>query len=93
MDPNNPPAWLTPPQFAKLLCISLSTFQRRRAAGMIPDPIMFGERSPRWPLAEIRKWIDADCPRRARWKVMRRPPTPINPKAGKARVGRQRVTA
>ena len=92
MRPNtNPPAWLTPTTFADLLCVSVSTFYRRLRSGMLPEPVSFGDRSPRWPLREIREWVDAGCPRRARWKEMRKPAPPRNPRAGKG--ARKPVTA
>jgi predicted DNA-binding transcriptional regulator AlpA len=42
------------------------------SAGKIPAPILFGRRSKRWPVEEIREWIGAGAPTRSRWAAMRR---------------------
>ena len=55
---------------AKLLGISQRHLYTLNASGQLPRPIRLG-RSVRWRADELRDWLDAGCPARDRWEVMR----------------------
>ena len=56
---------------ATLLQISLRHLRRLDAAGKLPRPVKLG-RAVRWPVSEIRTWLDAGCPDRETWEAMKR---------------------
>jgi predicted DNA-binding transcriptional regulator AlpA len=57
---------LTKSDLAKLLQISVRTFDRRRADGEILPPLEC-LKHPRWAAAEVDAWIAAGSPRAAVW--------------------------
>lgn len=52
--------------FAKLLSISSRTLSRLIDLKAVPMPVHLG-RLVRWRLAEVLKWIEADCPPQESW--------------------------
>jgi predicted DNA-binding transcriptional regulator AlpA len=48
----------------------LHTLQRMSSAGRLPAPLRFGGH-PRWRRKEILEWIDAGCPSREIWEVLK----------------------
>ena len=52
-----------------ILGLSERTIRRHNAAGKLPRPVRVGG-SVRWRLDEIRAWLDAGCPTRAKWEEM-----------------------
>jgi len=50
------PALMTARELAAQLRIDTRTLRRWRAAGLVPEPLVFG-RSVRWRRTEIEKWI------------------------------------
>jgi predicted DNA-binding transcriptional regulator AlpA len=48
-------------RFAELLGVSMATFNRMKAAGKLPRPIVLSAGCHRWRLAEVRDWIEASC--------------------------------
>jgi excisionase family DNA binding protein len=57
-------------ELASLLRVGLRTVRAMDAAGRLPTPVRIGH-SVRWPLDEIRQWIDAGCPSRDEWEARR----------------------
>ena len=57
-------------EVAKLLSVSLRHIHALNASGRLPRPIRLG-RSVRWRADELRDWLNAGCPARDRWEVMR----------------------
>jgi predicted DNA-binding transcriptional regulator AlpA len=57
-------------QVAVLLARSVTSLERDQAAGRLPAPLYVGG-SRRWRRAEIRAWVAAGCPDRARWDEIR----------------------
>lgn len=55
---------------AALLGVSARTWRRLNAAGLVPQALRVGG-SKRWSVAELRGWIEAGCPARARWVQLR----------------------
>lgn len=54
---------------AAMLCgVSLRTWRTRDAAGWIPRPVRVG-RSVFWRAEELRRWVEAGCPRREPWEA------------------------
>lgn len=51
--------WLTVAQVCKELHISDSTFYEWLNAGLLPEGVVFGPRSKRWKMSEIRAWREA----------------------------------
>jgi hypothetical protein len=62
---------LTKSDLAKLLHISVRTFDRRRADGEILEPLE-GSGHPRWSASEVDAWIAAGSPRAAVWAKHKR---------------------
>lgn len=58
------------PAAARLLGLSARTWRRLDAAGQVPQALRVGG-SRRWSVAELRDWIEAGCPARARWVQLR----------------------
>ena len=57
---------------AAALCgIGLTLWREMDAAARIPAPIKLGARCV-WPLAELRRWMDAGCPDRERWETFKK---------------------
>jgi len=61
---------LTAEQCAELLNIGKSTFWRYHTSGKVPMPVKIG-RSIRWRTEEIHDWVEAGCPSREQWNVIR----------------------
>ncbi|MEW6250881.1 MAG: AlpA family phage regulatory protein [Planctomycetota bacterium] len=40
--------------------------------GQFPPPVRLGKRAPRWIVAELRAWLEADAPPIDEWKAARR---------------------
>ena len=57
---------------AKLPGISRSSVWALHFSGRIPLPVRLGRRTFR-RMEEIRRWVDADCPSRERWKTDKSP--------------------
>lgn len=51
--------------------VSVRTWSRLEAAGKIPAPTRVGK-AKRWRAQELKDWIDAGCPDRARWEALKR---------------------
>lgn len=51
----------------ELLRISARTFERRRKAGWILDPLS-SVGHPRWSREEVNDWLAAHCPKAALWR-------------------------
>jgi predicted DNA-binding transcriptional regulator AlpA len=49
---------LTKRDVSRLLAESLRSFDRQRAAGVIPSPDVWVGNSPRWKESTIRDWLD-----------------------------------
>ena len=64
------PLLLSARQVADLLGIGLSTLWRLVSSGRTPEPVKLG-RCTRWRADELRAWIDAGCPSRDRWSLLR----------------------
>lgn len=62
------PLLVTARQAAEICGKSLRTWRTWDAAGLIPRPVRIG-RSTLWNLDELRKWVDARCPRREEWEA------------------------
>lgn len=62
---------LTSRQLADLLAVSAATLERMRAAGRLLEPVELSRGCHRYRLAEVREWIEAGCPDRRTWLVMR----------------------
>ena len=57
---------------ADTLRIAPRTAYRKLAAGEFPAPaVQIGQRT-RWDRQEIKDWIQAGCPKRSGWEVMKR---------------------
>ena len=50
---------------------SVRTWRAWDAAGWILKPVRIG-RSTLWPLAELKAWTEAGCPRRDEWERLKR---------------------
>jgi len=55
---------------ARFCGVSLATWDRHTAAGKVPRPIRLGGRVL-WRRGELQAWLDAGCPDRRQWDVMR----------------------
>ncbi|MCK4340805.1 MAG: helix-turn-helix domain-containing protein [Phycisphaerae bacterium] len=61
------PELLRAPQAAKLIGVSQSFFYSMIRTGKLgPMPLRLGG-AVRWRKIELRKWVNAGCPPRARW--------------------------
>ena len=58
---------LSGPDAARLIGVSARTFRRLDSTGQVPQALRVGG-SKRWSVAELRGWIEAGCPDRARWR-------------------------
>ena len=66
-----PPLAFSAQQLAdRLGGVSLRHIRRLDSAGKIPRPIRLG-RSVRWPVQEIKDWMDAGAPDRRTWEAMK----------------------
>lgn len=62
---------LVSPRAAARMCgVSKSHFYSLQSAGRTPMPIKLG-RATRYPVTEIREWVEAGCPPRDRWLVLK----------------------
>lgn len=61
---------LTAEQVAKILGVHRATVFKLNSMGKMPRHIKLG-RATRWNRAEIRSWMNAGCPVRAKWEDMR----------------------
>ncbi len=64
------PIAVTAKQAATLVGISVRSWRRRHAAGECPAPVKLGGHIL-WNLSELREWVAAGCPSRARWSERR----------------------
>lgn len=55
---------------AALTGVSRATWYRLRSSGRCPRPIRLGARVL-WRVEELRDWVRAGCPGRARWEKMK----------------------
>ena len=63
------PLLLGATQAARMLGVSRSEFYQLDATGMLPSPIRWGaKKKKRWPTTRLRRWADANCPRREIWE-------------------------
>ena len=62
---------LSASEAADVLRISERHFYKLHASGRVPKPIRFG-RAVRWRASELREWLEAGAPPRARWEGMKR---------------------
>jgi len=56
---------------ARLLCLASSTIYAMHTEGKIPRPVRVG-RKLLWRVDELRRWVEAACPGRARWEALSR---------------------
>jgi predicted DNA-binding transcriptional regulator AlpA len=71
-DANNPdPILLKADAAAALLGMSSKALRRADQAGKTPRPVRIG-RNVRWRVDVLMAWVEADCPDRQTWEVMRR---------------------
>ena len=66
MIPENEPLLLDADALARQLSVSRSGLYQWLASGRIPSPVKLGRRAL-WRVEEIRRWVNAGCPPRARW--------------------------
>lgn len=52
---------------ARLLGLSGRTWRRLDAQGLVPRAVRIGQ-SKRWSIEDLRQWVAAECPARARWE-------------------------
>ncbi len=73
MDVNgdNEPLLLTARDLARMIKISEREVWRMRDCGKLPAPIEFGPKMIRWSKEEINAWIEAGCPKRQSWDLIR----------------------
>ena len=57
-------------EVSRLLRISIRTIWRLDASGRFPQPIRLG-RTIRWNREELVRWVDAGCPPRREWELIR----------------------
>jgi excisionase family DNA binding protein len=55
------PMLIAADEMANLLGVSERTLWRLLSAGKVPRPVRIG-RSTRWRAAEVKQWIENDCP-------------------------------
>ena len=60
------PALLRRPDAARMMGMGQSTLDRHDAAGLVPEAKKIGGVKA-WSVLEIRAWIEAGCPDRAKW--------------------------
>lgn len=60
-----------PNDAAKFCGVSVSAWRAMNARGLCPAPAELSERCPRWTRIELRAWLLAGSPPRARWQTMR----------------------
>ena len=68
---NNGDALLNVKTLATMLGVHQRTVWHMDAAGKVPRPIHLATRTVRWRRSEINKWIDAGCPAREKWEMLR----------------------
>jgi predicted DNA-binding transcriptional regulator AlpA len=68
IDDNN--ELLTIPQIAKILNCGESVIRDRDRKGLLPTPVRIGG-VIQWRKREILKWIDANCPNRQKWEMIK----------------------
>ncbi|MCA9028405.1 MAG: sigma-70 family RNA polymerase sigma factor [Planctomycetaceae bacterium] len=64
------PLLLTARKAAAMCGKSIRTWRTWDSAGFIPQPVRIG-RSTFWRSDELKEWIEAGCPNRSAWEVMR----------------------
>jgi len=57
-------------ELGKLLGVNKSTVWNWHSSGRIPMPVHIGG-TTRWKAEEIRRWVEAGCPPRAQWELLR----------------------
>ena len=61
---------LSAKEASKLVGRSLRCWRSWDAGGRVPRPVRIG-RSVHWRADELRRWVEAGCPRRSEWEAMR----------------------
>lgn len=67
-EPVASPLLLTARQAAALCGRSLRTWRSWDSVGAVPRPMRIG-RSLMWRADELRRWVEAGCPDRAKWEA------------------------
>jgi predicted DNA-binding transcriptional regulator AlpA len=57
---------------AKRLELSVRTIRTMDTAGKLPRPIRLNGHSVRWPIGEIKDWLNAGAPDRRTWEALKR---------------------
>jgi len=57
-------------QLAEMLSVSSRSIWRLSDSGKLPKPVRLG-RSVRWNRREIEEWVEAGCPSRRQWNLMK----------------------
>jgi predicted DNA-binding transcriptional regulator AlpA len=57
---------------AKMLELSVRTIRTMDAAGKLPRPIRLNGYSVRWPIGEIKDWLNAGAPDRRTWEALKK---------------------
>ena len=70
--PNTATLLLTASEAAVQCRTTLRTWRTWDSGGQIPQPVRIG-RSTFWRADELRAWVEAGCPRRKEWEVLRDP--------------------
>lgn len=65
------PLLLTIPEAAAMLRVKERTWRTWLASGRIPEPIRIG-RKVFWRPDDLKAWVAAGCPDRAKWEVLRK---------------------
>ena len=65
-------------ELGKLLGVNKSTVWSWHSSGRIPLPVHIGG-TTRWKAEEIRRWVEAGCPPRAQWELLRAGERPRGP--------------
>ena len=68
---DNGPRFLTSPDAAKLLNISVRAMLRLAEHGKMPQPIRLGH-SVRWSVEELKAWMEAGAPNTADWRALKK---------------------
>lgn len=62
-----PPLLISANEAARLIGVSRATWWAHHASGLCPLPVKLQGRTL-WRAAELRAWVNADCPPRTRWQ-------------------------
>lgn len=69
--PDDPALLLTAAAAAQLCGVSLRTWRRFEAEGMVPRPVLLGGRIRRYRRTELLAWMEAGCPSVEQWQNIR----------------------